>query len=227
MPSWLSAGFQNAYSPLMEQLIFFHDHTMTMIILVISIVSYSLISMFIMVTSNKFMTESQQLELFWTISPSLILVLIGLPSIKLLYMLDEVYNPNITLKTVGHQWYWSYEYSDFNNIEFDSYMINSNPKNNNFRLLDVDNKIMVPMNSQIRNLITAADVLHSWTIPSLGVKADAVPGRLNQINFICNSPGLYFGQCSEICGTNHSFMPIVMEVISPKFFIKWIKSNIA
>jgi len=166
----------------MEQLIFFHDHTITLIILIISIILYSLTSMFVSTTPNKFMTESQQLELFWTVSPSLILILIGLPSIKLLYILDEVYSPNITIKTIGHQWYWSYEYSDFNDIEFDSYL-NDSSNSNSFRLLDVDNKISIPINSQIRNLITAADVLHSWTIPSLGVKADAVPGRLNQINF--------------------------------------------
>lgn len=207
----------------MEQLIFFHDHTITLIILIISIISYSLISIFISTTPNKFIIESQQLELFWTVSPSLILILIGLPSIKLLYILDEVFTPNLTIKTIGHQWYWSYEYSDFNNIDFDSYLNNSsNPST--LRLLDVDNKISIPLNSQIRNLISAADVLHSWTIPSLGIKADAVPGRLNQVNFLCNSPGLYFGQCSEICGTNHRFIPISMEVIPSSYFIKWIKN---
>nr|YP_054459.2 cytochrome c oxidase subunit II [Onychiurus orientalis] len=223
MPSWSSMGFQNAYSPLMEQLIFFHDHSMTMIILIISIIAYSLVSMIIYMTPDKMMIESQHLELFWTISPSLILILIGVPSIKLLYMLDEVFSPSLTLKTIGHQWYWSYEYSDFKKTEFDSYMNNSGLLNS-MRLLDVDNKIVIPMNLQIRNLITAADVLHSWTIPSLGVKADAVPGRLNQVNFSCNAPGLFYGQCSEICGTNHSFMPISMEVIPTKYFVSWIKS---
>nr|AAT69321.1 cytochrome c oxidase subunit 2 [Onychiurus orientalis] len=223
IPSWSSMGFQNAYSPLMEQLIFFHDHSMTMIILIISIIAYSLVSMIIYMTPDKMMIESQHLELFWTISPSLILILIGVPSIKLLYMLDEVFSPSLTLKTIGHQWYWSYEYSDFKKTEFDSYMNNSGLLNS-MRLLDVDNKIVIPMNLQIRNLITAADVLHSWTIPSLGVKADAVPGRLNQVNFSCNAPGLFYGQCSEICGTNHSFMPISMEVIPTKYFVSWIKS---
>jgi cytochrome c oxidase subunit 2 len=199
---------------------------MTLIILIISIISYSLISIFLSITPNKFITESQQLELFWTVSPSLILILIGLPSIKLLYILDEVFTPNITIKTIGHQWYWSYEYSDFNDIEFDSYLSDSS-NNNSFRLLDVDNKISIPINSQIRNLITAADVLHSWTIPSLGIKVDAVPGRLNQINFLCNSPGLFFGQCSEICGTNHRFIPITIESIPASYFINWIKKNIS
>jgi cytochrome c oxidase subunit 2 len=147
-----------------------------------------------------------------------------MPSIRLLYLLDEVYTPSITIKTIGHQWYWSYEYSDFINIEFDSYIINSHNQLNGFRLLDVDNRTVVPINSQLRMLISAADVLHSWTVPSLGVKADAVPGRLNQINFNCNRPGLFFGQCSEICGANHRFIPICIESISPNLFIKWIKT---
>lgn len=225
IPSWASTGFQNAHSPLIEQLIFFHDHSITIIILIISIISYSLISLTFFLTPNKLIIESQRLELFWTISPSLILIIIGIPSIKLLYILDEVYSPNITLRTIGHQWYWSYEYSDFKHNEFDSYITNYS-NSNNLRLLDVDNKIIIPINLQIRNLITAADVLHSWTIPSLGIKADAIPGRLNQVNFSCNSPGLFFGQCSEICGTNHRFMPISIESISIEFFIKWIKSSL-
>lgn len=171
------------------------------------------------------MLESQELELFWTIVPRFILIFIGLPSIRLLYLLDEVYKPSITLKTIGHQWYWSYEYSDFNNIEFDAYIIPSSEINiESFRLLDVDNRTVVPFNSQVRILITAADVLHSWTVPRIGVKADATPGRLNQVNFYVNRPGLYFGQCREICGANHRFIPIVLERISPKSFINWVKT---
>ena len=171
------------------------------------------------------MYESQELELFWTIVPRFILIFIGLPSIRLLYLLDEVYRPSISIKTVGHQWYWSYEYSDFNNIEFDSYIIPSNIMESKiFRLLDVDNRTILPTNSQVRILIRAADVLHSWTVPSLGVKADAVPGRLNQVNFYTNRPGLFFGQCSEICGANHRFIPIVAERIPAKSFVLWIKN---
>jgi cytochrome c oxidase subunit 2 len=222
--TWSALGFQNASSPLIEQLIFFHDHTLTILILIISIVGFNLFSTIFNTNIDQYIIESQELELFWTIVPRFILIFIGLPSIRLLYILDEVYNPSITIKTVAHQWYWSYEYSDFNNIEFDSYIIPSNEINNNiFRLLDVDNRTVVPFNSQIRTLITAGDVLHSWTIPSIGVKADAVPGRLNQINFYSNRPGLYFGQCSEICGANHSFMPIVIERVTPKNFISWVK----
>nr|CAI63989.1 cytochrome oxidase subunit II [Isotoma caerulea] len=224
MSTWAALGFQNAASPLMEQLIFFHDHAMTILILIITIVGYNLFSTCFSSNIDQHMLESQGLELFWTIVPSFVLIFIGLPSIRLLYLLDEVYTPAITLKTIGHQWYWSYEYSDFLNAEFDSYMIPSSENSNEaFRLLDVDNRTVIPMNAQIRTLITAADVLHSWTVPSMGVKADAVPGRLNQVNFYSNRPGLFFGQCSEICGANHSFMPIVIESVPAKIFINWIK----
>jgi len=225
IPTWGALGFQNASSPLIEQLIFFHDHALTILILIISIVGFNLLSTIFNVNIDQHMLESQELELFWTIVPSFILIFIGLPSIRLLYLLDEVYKPSITLKTIGHQWYWSYEYSDFNNIEFDAYIIPTNELNkDSFRLLDVDNRTVVPFNSQIRMLITAADVLHSWTVPRVGVKADATPGRLNQVNFYVNRPGLYFGQCSEICGANHRFIPIVLERISPKSFINWVKN---
>lgn len=225
IPSWASLGFQNAASPLMEQLIFFHDHALTVIILIISIVSYNLISTIFNSNIDQFIFESQELELFWTIVPSFILIFIGLPSIRLLYLLDEVYSPSISIKSIGHQWYWSYEYSDFNNIEFDSYIIPSQELINNiFRLLEVDNRVVIPTNSQVRILISAADVLHAWTIPRVGVKADAVPGRLNQINFYVNRPGLFFGQCSEICGANHRFIPIVLESIPVKNFVIWIKN---
>lgn len=208
----------------MEQLIFFHDHAITILILIITIVAYNLFSTCFRTNIDQYILESQGLELFWTIVPTFILLFIGLPSIRLLYLLDEVYNPSITLKTVGHQWYWSYEYSDFLDVEFDAYIIPTNELTNEmFRLLDVDNRTVVPINSQVRTLITAADVLHSWTVPSLGVKADAVPGRLNQVSFYSNRPGLFFGQCSEICGANHSFIPIVIERIPSKNFINWIK----
>lgn len=189
-----------------------------------SIVGYNLISTCYNENIDQFILESQPLELFWTVIPSFVLIFIGLPSIRLLYLLDEVYKPSITIKTIGHQWYWSYEYSDFLNVEFDSYITPPSESLNSFRLLDVDNRTIIPVNSQIRTLITAADVLHSWTVPVLGVKADAVPGRLNQVNFLLNRPGVFFGQCSEICGANHRFIPICIESTSPKIFVKWIKS---
>nr|ADL39873.1 cytochrome oxidase subunit 2 [Alpinia sp. prope alpicola HE-2010]AFE61468.1 cytochrome oxidase subunit 2 [Alpinia sp. prope alpicola HE-2012] len=223
MATWKTLTVQDSASPLMEQLMFFHDHTLMILLMITTLVGYIMASLFFNKFNYRYLLEGQMIELIWTILPAITLIFIALPSLRLLYLLDEINNPLITIKTIGHQWYWSYEYSDFKNIEFDSYMIPINEMNNyNFRLLDVDNRIVIPYNSQIRMLVSAADVLHSWTIPSLSVKIDATPGRLNQINFFINRTGIFFGQCSEICGANHSFMPIVLESISPKYFIKWI-----
>nr|YP_010895069.1 cytochrome c oxidase subunit II [Cyphipelta rufocyanea]WJW73595.1 cytochrome c oxidase subunit II [Cyphipelta rufocyanea] len=225
MSTWANLGLQNSASPLMEQLTFFHDHTLLILIMITIMVGYMMFMLFFNNYSNRYLLHGQTIEVIWTILPTIILLFIAFPSLRLLYLLDEINEPAITLKSIGHQWYWSYEYSDFLNIEFDSYMIPSNELNiEGFRLLDVDNRIVLPMNSQIRILVTAADVLHSWTIPSLGVKVDGTPGRLNQINFFINRPGLFFGQCSEICGANHSFMPIVIESVPMNFFIKWISN---
>nr|YP_009364903.1 cytochrome c oxidase subunit II [Burara striata]ARJ31573.1 cytochrome c oxidase subunit II [Burara striata] len=225
MATWSNLNFQNSASPLMEQIIFFHDHTLIILIMITILVGYLMMSLFFNKFINRFLLEGQMIELIWTILPAITLIFIALPSLRLLYLLDELNNPLITLKSIGHQWYWSYEYSDFDNIEFDSYMIQSNDlKKNNFRLLDVDNRVTLPMNNQIRILVTATDVIHSWTIPSLGVKVDANPGRLNQTNFFINRPGIFYGQCSEICGANHSFMPILIESISIKNFINWVNN---
>nr|AAT97381.1 cytochrome c oxidase subunit II [Micropsectra recurvata]CBL58248.1 cytochrome c oxidase subunit 2 [Micropsectra recurvata]CBL58249.1 cytochrome c oxidase subunit 2 [Micropsectra recurvata]CBL58250.1 cytochrome c oxidase subunit 2 [Micropsectra recurvata]CBL58265.1 cytochrome c oxidase subunit 2 [Parapsectra chionophila] len=222
MTTWSSLGMQDSNSPIMEQLNFFHDHSLLILILVTTLVGYLMITLFFNQLNNRFLLHGQTIEVIWTVLPAIVLLFIAFPSLRILYLLDEINNPSISLKTIGHQWYWSYEYSDFKNIEFDSYMAPSN-KLNSFRLLDVDNRVILPINNQIRILVTATDVLHSWTIPSLGVKIDANPGRLNQTNFFINRPGLYFGQCSEICGANHSFMPIVIESTPPNFFVSWIK----
>nr|ASS30651.1 cytochrome c oxidase subunit 2 [Gastroptychus investigatoris] len=224
MPMWANLEFQDSASPLMEQLIFFHDHIMIVLILITTFIGYIMLSLFSNVFMNRTLLENQNIEVIWTILPALILIFIALPSLRLLYLLDEVNNPYITLKTIGHQWYWSYEYSDFLDLEFDSYMITNEINLKSFRLLDVDNRIILPMNMQIRVLVTAADVIHSWAVPALGVKADAVPGRLNQVNFMINRPGLFLGQCSEICGANHSFMPIMLESVSATSFLNWVSS---
>nr|QTC08203.1 cytochrome c oxidase subunit II [Parachauliodes yanbaru] len=226
MATWSNLNLQDSASPLMEQLTFFHDHTLLILIMITILVGYLMMTLFFNKFTNRLLLEGQTIEIIWTILPAITLIFIALPSLRLLYLLDEISDPSITLKSIGHQWYWSYEYSDFSNVEFDSYMIPSNEMNlNNFRLLDVDNRIILPMLSQIRILVTAADVLHSWTIPALGVKIDATPGRLNQASFFINRPGLFYGQCSEICGANHSFMPIVIESIPTTKFINWIKTN--
>nr|AND96239.1 cytochrome c oxidase subunit 2 [Scaptodera rhadamistus] len=226
MATWKSTFLQDAASPLMEQLIFFHNHTLLILLMMTILISYMMLTLFFNKFNYRFLLNGQTIEIIWTMIPAIMLIFIALPSLQLLYLLDEINNPMISVKTIGHQWYWSYEYSDFKKLEFDSYMIPTNEmKINNFRLLDVDNRIILPFNTQIRMLVTAADVIHSWTIPALSVKIDATPGRLNQISFIINQTGLFFGQCSEICGANHSFMPIVVESISMKYFIKWMNSN--
>nr|AKM69991.1 cytochrome oxidase subunit II [Saltusaphis sp. YW-2015] len=221
--TWMKLNFQNSNSPLMEQLIFFHDHTIFIIIMIMTMITY----MMIFIIFNKFInikiSENQIIEFIWTTIPPIILIFIALPSLHLLYLMDEIKSPIMTIKIFGHQWFWSYEYSDFFNIEFESYMIN-NLEKNNFRLIEVDNKTIIPYKFNIRLLISSDDVIHSWTIPSLAIKMDAIPGRMNQINLFMNRPGLFFGQCSEICGINHSFMPIQIESINLNKFIYWIKN---
>nr|ASU53300.1 cytochrome oxidase subunit II [Chaitophorus sp. ZMIOZ 29217]ASU53374.1 cytochrome oxidase subunit II [Chaitophorus sp. ZMIOZ 33963]ASU53375.1 cytochrome oxidase subunit II [Chaitophorus sp. ZMIOZ 33981]ASU53381.1 cytochrome oxidase subunit II [Chaitophorus sp. ZMIOZ 34070]ASU53382.1 cytochrome oxidase subunit II [Chaitophorus sp. ZMIOZ 34081] len=221
--SWMKLSFQNSNSPLMEQLIFFHDHTIFIILMIMFMITY----MMIFIIKNKFInikiSENQMIEFIWTILPPIILIFIAMPSLHLLYLMDEIKSPIMTVKIFGHQWFWSYEYSDFFNIEFESYMI-TNSKKENFRLIEVDNKTILPYKFNIRLLISSEDVIHSWTIPSLAIKIDAIPGRMNQINLFMNRPGMYFGQCSEICGINHSFMPIQIESIKLNKFILWIKN---
>nr|YP_010271172.1 cytochrome c oxidase subunit II [Simocephalus serrulatus]UKB87187.1 cytochrome oxidase subunit II [Simocephalus serrulatus] len=225
MSTWGQIGLQNSASPLMEQLIFFHDHALLILILITTLVGYFMISLTANKYVNRYLLDGQMIEIIWTVLPAVILIILALPSLRLLYLIDETTEPSITLKTIGHQWYWSYEYSDFKDIEFDSYMIPTNSlEDSNFRLLEVDNRVILPYLTQIRLLVTAADVIHSWTIPSLGIKADAIPGRLNQLNILFNRPGIFYGQCSEICGANHSFMPISVEAINPQDFLSWVKS---
>jgi len=180
--------------------------------------------------AHKYLTHGTVIELIWTITPALILIAIAFPSFRLLYLMDEVISPTLTIKVVGHQWYWSYEYSDFitdsgQSIDFDSYMIpESDLETGQFRLLDVDNKLIIPVDCHIRLIVTGSDVLHSYAVPSLGLKLDAVPGRLNQVSFLAERAGTFYGQCSEICGVWHGFMPIVVEAVSSPDFLVWIDS---
>nr|YP_009442061.1 cytochrome c oxidase subunit II [Japananus hyalinus]ARA90990.1 cytochrome c oxidase subunit II [Japananus hyalinus] len=224
MATWKMFMLQDPVSPIMEQLIMFHDHTMMILIMITITVMYMLTSMMFTKMSNRMLLEGQMIELIWTLMPAMLLVIIALPSLKILYLLEEVNKPLITIKVIGHQWYWSYEYSDFKSIEFDSYMKQTKSlKNDEYRLLEVDNRIMLPFNTKARILVTSEDVIHSWTIPSLGIKIDGTPGRINQGNILFMRPGLFYGQCSEICGANHSFMPISIESVSMNHFIKWTK----
>ena len=220
---WGQLIFQDAASPIILQLISFHDHTLIILTLVISVVSYAIVIIILNKYTNRYLIEAQQIETIWTIVPAIILIFLALPSLRLLYLTDEVRNPSITLKAIGHQWYWRYEYTDFTDIEIDSYIIPTTDLTpGEYRLLEVDNRIVLPIQIEIRVLVTAADVIHAWTVPALGVKVDAVPGRLNQLGFTVNTPGVFYGQCSEICGANHSFIPICVEVVNMKSFTNWI-----
>ena len=171
------------------------------------------------------------IEIVWTVLPSIILIVVALPSFALLYSIDEVIDPSLTVKCVGHQWYWSYEYSDFESqlgaINFDSYMVPEDELEvGELRLLEVDNRVVLPVNTHIRILITAADVLHSWAVPSLGIKVDACTGRLNQTSLFMLREGVFYGQCSEICGVGHANMPIVIESVPVDKYIAWLSEKI-
>jgi cytochrome c oxidase subunit 2 len=171
--------------------------------------------------------------MIWTIIPAVILMFVAVPSFALLYSMDEILDPAVTLKVVGHQWYWSYEYSDYTSsegesINFDSYMIPEEDLTveGPLRLLEVDNRIVLPINTHIRVIVTAADVLHCWAIPSFAMKIDACPGRLNQTSLFIKRAGIFYGQCSEICGVNHGFMPIVVEGVELEDYISWISNKL-
>lgn len=231
-------GIQDPATPVMEGMIFFHNYIMIFLIFVGVTVLWLLMKIVMDFNSDKnkivgVFTHSSLLEIIWTIIPAIVLILIAVPSFTLLYSLDELIDPVLTLKVVGHQWYWSYEYSDcvtFNeaaNVNFDSYMVPTSDLADtigagSFRLLEVDNHIELPVNTHIRVLVTSADVLHSWAVPSFGIKIDACPGRLSQGSLFLKREGVYYGQCSEICGVNHGFMPIVVNAVSRDSFADWI-----
>nr|QFZ89404.1 cytochrome oxidase subunit II [Megascolecidae sp. SC201726-07] len=225
MPQWGQLSFQDASSMVMLKLVSFHDHALLVLTLVLSMVGYFMINIMMGKQIDRFAMEAHTLETVWTVAPGAVLLFLALPSLRLLYIMDESPDSSVTIKVVGHQWYWSYEYTDFMNVEFDSYLMpTSDLSIGDFRLLEVDNRTIVPMQLETRLMITAADVIHSWTVPSLGVKIDAVPGRLNQISFTPFGAGVFYGQCSEICGANHSFMPISIESVNVKSFSNWILS---
>lgn len=226
MANWGQLRLQDAATPIIFELISFHDHAITIVILIISLVGYGLTSLILNSLTRRYTYEAQIIETIWTILPAILLLFLALPSLRLLYLIDEITNPLVTLKAIGHQWYWRYEYSDFkNSVSFDSYIIPTDELiRGQYRLLEVDNRAVLPIQFELRLIITAADVIHSWTIPRLGVKADAIPGRLNQLNIAITRPGVYYGQCSEICGANHSFIPIVVEAVDYKRFFNWLTS---
>jgi cytochrome c oxidase subunit 2 len=227
-PEPLELSFQDSATNIMESINTLHNEIIFYLILLLVMVIYLLTVSLIGRENYKWApTHGTLLELIWTISPALILIAIAFPSLRLLYLIDEVINPALTLKIIGHQWYWSTEYSDFTeNNSFDSFMITTDElQTGQLRLLEVDNRILVPIDTTIRVIVTSADVIHSFGIPSLGVKIDAVPGRLNETSFLINRPGVFYGQCSELCGVLHGFMPVVIEAVDNEKFLSWI-SNI-
>jgi cytochrome c oxidase subunit 2 len=260
--SLFSIGFQDAATPFMEGIVDLHNYIFFYLILVLVFVFW----MFFAILRDFFRTlrhpwhpqyltsyrkslllsknvvHGTILEIVWTITPSIILILIAIPSFGLLYAMDEILDPAITFKAIGHQWYWSYEYSDNtnsfntdvydidldkNNVIFDSNLVYQEElKLGEARLLTTDNSVVVPCDTHIRVIITSLDVLHSWAVPALGVKVDAVPGRLNQAFLFIKREGVFYGQCSELCGVNHGFMPIVIKAVSNDDYTSWIKNKI-
>jgi len=192
MITWKDIIFPNANSPVIEQIIFFHDHSIIILVIITILITYIILNAVENKFTNRFLLEGQDIETIWTILPAIILLFIALPSLRLLYLIEESFEPSLRIKVIGHQWYWSYEYADFN-ISFDSFLIpETEIKISSFRLLDVDNRLVIPFNVNTRFLVTAADVIHAWTIPALGIKVDAVPGRLNQLTRISSRPGVFF-----------------------------------
>lgn len=246
-------GFRDSATPVMEGIVDLHNHIFFFIIVLTTFVCWifgNIVYEFLYLQEFpeksysvylrkemlkiRYLTHGPVLEIVWTIIPSIVLVLIAIPSFALLYSMDEIIGPWVTLKVMGHQWYWSYEYSDYNyyakgknwgSISFDSYMIpESDLRLGDFRLLEVDNHVVLPVKTHIRIVVTASDVLHSWSVNSLGVKVDAVPGRLNQTAVYIKRQGTYYGQCSELCGVNHGFMPIVVKAVSMGDYKSWLLS---
>jgi len=229
--------FQEAATPTMEGIINLHNDIMAIITFIAIFTMWMLFRTIYLFDSSRNKVASKvvhgmTIELIWTIVPSLILIFIAIPSFALLYSMDEVIDPAITLKVIGHQWYWSYEYSDYNTSEedtiaFDSYMIAEDDLElGQIRLLEVDNRVILPVNTHIRVLLTSTDVIHAWAIPSLGIKCDAYPGRLNQVNTFIKREGIFHGQCSELCGVNHGFMPIVVEAVSLNDYVSWVSAQL-
>jgi cytochrome c oxidase subunit 2 len=226
-------GFQNGASPAFDGIDLLHDTICFWVAGLAGLVFWNLgaaIVRFRGQIAHRYFTHGTALEVIWTILPAVVLVAIAFPSFKLLYLMDEVLSPTLTIKVSGSQWFWSYEYSDFINaegesVEFDSYMV-PEPELGQLRLLDVDNRVLIPADTHVRFIVTAKDVLHDWAVPALGVKMDAVPGRLNQVSVLAQREGVFYGQCSELCGVYHGFMPIAVEAVSLDRYVSWLEEQL-
>jgi len=230
-PKKWQLGFQEAVTPTMEKIDSFHDFV-TILSIIIALFVMVLLLIVIFRFNEKSnptpttTTHNLPLEIAWTVIPILILVAMAVPSLKLMYFADRVDDPDMTLKIIGHQWYWTYEYPDHGNFTFDANIVTEEDiaKDSSLkRNMDTDERVVLPVGKKIQLLMTADDVLHNWGIPAFGIKLDTVPGRLNETWVQINKPGVYYGFCSELCGVNHAYMPITVEAVSPAAFEKWVK----
>lgn len=228
-------GFQEPASPMMEGLIALHSDIWAIMLFVAGFVLYMLCATLASAPVRSYKVHHHSLiEIVWTTVPALILCVIAVPSFTLLYSLDEIVEPSLTIKAVGRQWYWSYEYGDYaqssdlvNGITFDSNILQDDDlENGQLRMLEVDNRLVLPVNKHIRLLTCAGDVIHSFAVPSLGIKMDAIPGRLNQTMMFIKRQGVFYGQCSELCGNSHAMMPIAVEAVQEQDYVDWINAKL-
>lgn len=227
-PTPWQVGLQGSASPVKEQLESFHD-LLFFIITGISVLVLALLVYVVLRFNHKrnptpsSTSHNTLIEVAWTALPVLILLVIAIPSFRVLYFMDRTEEAEMTLKVTGHQWYWDYEYTDQDGITFSSYMIPDEEIGpGQHRLLEVDERVVLPVDTNVRILVTAGDVIHSWAVPSFGIKTDAIPGRVNETWVRVDREGVYYGQCSEICGTGHAFMPIAVEAVSKERFAQWV-----
>lgn len=226
MALWRQLGLQEGLRIPIEIIVSFHDYIMVLLVGIIFVVTSIRVSLLRNPGLDKYLSESHLLEFFWTVLPMVILLIMAFPSLYLLYLTEDTILRGAIIKVIGHQWYWEYQYTNvlsdrtIKSAEYNSYILTDTRSSNLFRNLDVDNRLVIPRAVSSLVIVTSADVLHSWTVPSLGVKVDAVPGRLNYLTLSPTGSGVYYGQCSELCGSNHSFIPIVVESVSVSDYVK-------
>lgn len=223
-------GFQPAATPVMQEVQTLHHFLMILmsciVVFVLGLIAYVCFRFNAKSNPvpNKF-SHNVLIEVIWTVIPAILLVVMAIPSFKVLSYVETIPQTDMTIKVIGKQWYWTYSYPDHGAFEFDSYIIPEEKlQSGQKRLLDVDNRVVVPVGHVIRFLITAADVIHSFAVPAFGIKTDAIPGRVNETWIKVDKPGVYYGQCSELCGVNHGFMPIAIEVVSKEDFDAWVQN---
>jgi len=221
-------GFQDAHSPTMERILSLNDILFWICIVISAFVMGLMVIIFIRFNRKRnptpqTFTHKPVIEVLWTVIPVIVLVAIAIPSFRLLYFMDRTSEAEMTIKAIGHQWYWTYEYPDLGeDVSFDAVMLQEDElEEGQLRLLETDETVVVPVDTNIRLLVTADDVIHAWTIPSFGIKIDAVPGRVNEGWFRVDAEGVYYGQCSELCGRGHGFMPIRVEAVSKEAYAEW------